>query len=66
MARQYRIPTGQVAVETTSYEYRIPGGSVISETVAAAGASVFIPIIGHGPGMSLAHVGGGLAGRANA
>jgi len=38
----------------------------VNQTVAAAGASVFIPIIGHGPGMSLAHVGGGLAGRANA
>jgi hypothetical protein len=31
-----------------------------------AAAGVFVPIIGHGPGMSLAHVGGGLAGRANA
>jgi len=64
MARQYRIPTGQVAVETTSYEYRIPGGPVISETAAATTGA--IPLIGHGPGMSLAHVGGGLAGRANA
>ena len=33
---------------------------------STAAGTTFIPIIGHGPGMSLAHVGGGLAGRAHA
>ena len=56
---------GNLTDPATGKDLLVPDLGNYAEIAAAAGTA-FIPLIGHGPGMSLAHSGGGLAGRANA
>jgi hypothetical protein len=56
----------RVADPATRFELWYPLRSPRWISFPGAATTTFIPLIGHGPGMSLAHVGGGLAGRAHA
>jgi hypothetical protein len=61
MSTEYQIPGGPYVNETGTAQRQIPGGPYINETVSSA--TVFIPIVGRGPGMALAGNGGGMAGN---
>lgn len=53
---------GNDFIQESGTTSRVVGNEFVQEYVTAAG-TVFIPIVGRGPGMALAGNGGGLAGN---